>query len=298
MFKRINKIAIFASILLSIASCDRKDDVVQVAQNQFFVTGGGANARSAGIVNGFSIYEISPTIMGYFNHYCQKDFSSSSIPNLNNYGCGPVSYTMATRCIQAYKGGLLNPSSWSDKAKQVATIAGCPMGIANLPSYVNSYDFNNYINYVTQFGLTSNEDMKNFIQNSLYNDAFVLCPVNAYLVGATYIANGATVQRVNNPIFFSADPNVNPDLSTVENSSSNYISQSDEGGKVDGHFVLVTRLYRANSSPDNSYVEYIDPIAQEHSPSNRRYCNLARFVQAMKMNGNNSYIDAMSIYAK
>lgn len=267
--------------------CNKQNELIQSQSVD-------SEALKNGVVEGkvstsgtITTYELDPvTVLGTFVHYSQR---TSSDLTIRGVGCGHVCYAMIWRCISLNK-GITPTMTWDQKAIHVKNSPlGAPMNIGNLQTYIINND-NSLVASINNFGVTSEAIMKSFIESSLQNDRFVLAPVNAYLVGTT---------RVDNATYFDNNSS-NPDYQLVENTSTNYISTLDEGGasgKVAGHFVIITKVIK-NTSSSGSMIEYIDPMAYDHSPSNRRYCNYDRFIASMKNNGNNSLIDAMSIYQK
>jgi hypothetical protein len=103
------------------------------------------------------------------------------------------------------------------------------------------------------------------------------------------------------PNLYNNDPS-NYDLNATGESSTgsynwNYISTLDEDGSNIGGHIIIVRL-RVNLD-GTGVVEYVDPLAPNHNPSNRKFVSYTRLLNSMAMNGlaNTSY-DAISIGLK
>ncbi len=239
----------------------------------------------------YPVYEVDPAIMAYFQHYYQLD-----APTIGSNACGPASYMMAAACIANYRNPISN--TYFATTSKLQSIYSIVKGWANannsgyitlehLRQYAITYD-NSFI--VNGYKYTNDrEETKTFIKSALANDRFVIVGVNAYIMSPS---------PVDNSNFFS-NTSINGDLNPTGNVTSgtyrNYISTLDEGGNVGGHMIIVVKFVQT-ASDGNGYIEYIDPIAKTRiGLSNRRFVSFTRLLDAMKMNGNNSNYDAISI---
>jgi hypothetical protein len=232
------------------------------------------------------VYEIKPEIMAYFQHFYQLNATG----NVNgSAACGPTSYMMAAYCLAKYKDPNTLYRCSATKLTNIVQITGLSTGLSTLSSYARTYD-NTFLSVATSYG-SKRETMKTFIKNSLLVDKFVVTAINAYVIYPSPVDNEN----------YSLNSSLNGDLNSGSDLTSgnyrNYISSSDEGGKVGGHIIVLVKFVQT-AVDGSGYVEYIDPIAPLHSPSNRRYVSFSRLLDAIKMNGNNTYYDAFSLGVK
>jgi hypothetical protein len=161
--------------------------------------------------------------------------------------------------------------------------------------YANKYDqtFVRGLNCNVYPGNNSNPRaaIKTFMQNALINNKFVIVGINMY---------GNDIKVVNNVNLYSSTAGINLDLNysgeTTKGTNTNYISTADESSSVGGHIIVIVKI--TVNLDDTGVVEYVDPLAKPHSPSNRRYVSYTRLLDAMAMNGSNTQYDAVSIGLK
>jgi hypothetical protein len=133
--------------------------------------------------------------------------------------------------------------------------------------------------------------MKNFIKSSLANDRFVIAFVTGYVYSPS---------TVNEPYFYTNSSLVNADLIATGNTKlgtkKNYITTLNENGStVGGHIIVIVKFVQT-ASDGSGYIEYIDPLANAHSPSNRRFVSFTRLLDSMAWNGDsNTAYDALAL---
>jgi hypothetical protein len=261
----------------------------------------GSSARITPLGN-YTMYEVDPTIMAYFQHFYQQGPDTGTI---GGHACGPASYMMSVRCLAGYKDRPYKVQYVMDAAKQSYIYTEIkknngnnPIKTTDLTAFGNNVKYDgNWISCEDKY--TSDRDvMKTFIQQALTNNKFVVVAINAYDFDPKYPKN---------PNLYNNDPS-NYDLSATGEVSTgsynwNYISTLDESPEnstnklIGGHIIVIVRL-RVNLD-GTGVVEYVDPLADNHNPSNRKYVSYTRLLNSMAINGTyNSQYDAMSIALK
>lgn len=232
-----------------------------------------------------TIYEVSPLVVNNFQHYCQLNAPS---PINGSAACGPTSYMMAASCIARYLDPNTAYTTSGTKLQTIVNITGVSTNLATLSNYATNYD-GSFLSVTTSYG-SNRETIKNFIKNSLAANKFVITGINAYVMSPS---------PVNNSNFYlnaSTNGDLNAGSDITSGTYRNYISSSDEGGKVGGHIIVILKFVQT-ASDGSGYIEYIDPIAttRPFGVSNRRYVSFTRLLDAIKMNGNNTFYDAFAI---
>lgn len=258
-----------------------------------------------------TIYEVDPTILTHFQHYCQRNAGprdntyyplAENIMSATTSGkaCGPTSYMMSAYCLAKYKDpNTLYQCNGTKLSSLYNIIAGTSsITINDLTAYANNYD-NSFLvgsNCNVYPGNSSDPRtaVKTFMQNALTYNKFVIVGVNMY---------GTIFNTVNNVNLYSSTNGINPDLNSsgeiTSGTNRNYISTADESSSVGGHIIVIIKI-TVNSLDGTGIVEYIDPLAKPtaNNASNRRYVSYTRLLDAMKMNGANTQYDAVSIGLK
>lgn len=271
--------------VVCLSSCNKRDDDVVNPLMEEKVDNGNV-AGKISYSGGYPIYEVDPSILAYFQHYCQRNAGpkTNDYPNGENIVssttsmqiCCPTSYMMAANCLSKsrgvsydFSGNFLKymvnkyPSNYKylftmyQHANNVDNNLFYALKSGNDPSKTNEY---------------SRESIKGFMQNSLYNNCFVLVSLNA---------NVLNINIVNNQLLYQKNGS-NPDLT----SSPSYISPNYNSG----HVVLIISI-EIDASGDG-IVTYLDPLAKtKTNQSNRRYVKYSTLLNSMKSSSsdNNSY---------
>ena len=80
---------------------------------------------------------------------------------------------------------------------------------------------------------------------------------------------------------FSSDPSINPDVS-----SGNSLYINTTGG---GHVILIIGITVKQEWGNDGIVCYIDPLAIDHYPSNRRYVRYSKLLNSIESAEGNNY---------
>lgn len=86
---------------------------------------------------------------------------------------------------------------------------------------------------------------------------------------------------VNDYRLFSSDPSINPDVS-----SGNSLYINTTGG---GHVILIIGITVKQEWGNDGIVCYIDPLAIDHYPSNRRYVRYSKLLNSIESAEGNNY---------
>lgn len=248
-----------------------------------------------------TVYGIDSDVLEYFQHYCQRNAG----PALYNYpdatgniektqsmaACGPTSYMMASYCIANYinQERICNVSG--SKLARIIKKTGVSTYLTDLEIYANNYDGSFLEAIYNKREKKSRSSTKNFIQNALDENKFVIVAINA---------NTQSYDVVNSSnLYYNSSKN--PDLNDSGSKSSNYISIKEEGGSIHGHIIIITKVTIDNDI-GTGIVEYIDPLSKTKSSSsyksNRRYVSYTRLLNSMSVNGGSAYYDALSVGEK
>jgi hypothetical protein len=261
----------------------------------------GSNARITPLGN-YTMYEVDPTIMAYFQHFYQQGSGTGTI---GGHACGPASYMMGAYCLAGYKDRPY-PTQYAINAGKQSYIyteikknnGNNPIKTTDLTAFGNNVKYDgNWISCEDK-NTSDRADMKTFIQQALTNNKFVVVAINAYDFDPKYPKNAN---------LYNSDPS-NYDLSATGEVSTgsynwNYISTLDESPEnstnklIGGHIIIIVRL-RVNLD-GTGVIEYVDPLAPNHNPSNRKFVSYTRLLNSMAMNGiYDTQYDAMSIGLK
>lgn len=240
-------------------------------------------------------YDVDPAILGYFQHYWQNTTTNLLTDPQKNNSCGATSYMMVANCLALSKG--LTYGVTKEKQAQIVNQVGAPTKLDNLRDYVTLFDSGFLTKTLTNnlpATVTGRASFKTVLESTLANNGFIIASVNAYVISASTL--------VHTDPYYSTDVTFNPDLDLPSNSGQKYITAnalgSTSGGYgVGGHIIIIIAIKK---NPDGSgVVTYIDPISKSHSPSNRKYVNYARFLDAVNSSTtNNNYYQCLSIYKK
>jgi hypothetical protein len=228
-----------------------------------------------------TVYRVKDEILNQFVFYCQLSATSLST---RTQTCAPDAYMMGANSIARFKGNNnygANATKLTEIANRMGTTLASGTSFDQIKKYLNSYD-TNFITASNMGGQLSRSSIKTFIENALENDRFVLVPVNAYVM--------APSRR--NQLNLYSNNSTNPDLQATNSGASYYITsekghyQTGGNSLVGGHWILIIKITIDNAS-GSGVVEYIDPLADNRSPSsNRKFMNYTRLLDSNKINGN------------
>lgn len=261
------------------------------------------------------VYEVDPAIMTYFQHYCQKNAGpvTSNYPfaegiitaNAAGKCCGATSYMMAAGCVAKY----LDPNTaYAVNGAKLSNLIGAMQTTIDLtkPLIYGRQNDASFLRVEDNFGyyasvsnpaspkVSSDRTLtKNFMQQALANDKFIVAAVNVY----------GNITIVNDSKFYDPanNPDLNPTGTVTTGANKNYMTDRDESVYgVGGHIIVIVKI-TVNLSDGTGVVEYIDPLAKPRfdvngNPlSNRRYVSYTRLLNSMSSNGSSSNYDVISI---
>lgn len=305
-------LVIAVCLLMFFSSCEKKEvEGVSTQDEQEQVDSSVLKNISYPTPQNVVVYEVDPSIMAHFRHYCQKSAGpvTTNYPNaeaiLSDYmasrSCGATSYMMAAGCIAKFLDPNTGYAVNGTKLSNIVSQTGVSVSLSKPLAYGKVYD-NSFIKVADNFGYypTSTnlvspkiaEDRTNtkvFMQNALANNQFVIAAVNVY----------GTYAIVNDSKFYSSvnSPDLNPTGTVTTGSNKNYMTDKPESTyAVVGHIILIVKI-TVNLSTGEGVVEYIDPLALTRiSPlSNRRYVSYTRLLNSMSANGSTANYDAISV---
>lgn len=296
MRKGIIKLFGVMVIVAGILSCNRVDDVhitTQVEEKVLEST----NAFNGQEVNQSSFapqtYAVSPSLLAHFRHYCQRNAGpvTSNYPDgegvvtsgTSQQICCPTSYMMAANCLSSYS-GVGYDFSGNFLRYMVDTYTNSRYTyLFTMYQHANTVDNNLF--FAIKSGPHPNKTnepnravIKQFMQNALYNDCFVLVSLKASL---------KNFNVVNNPLLYVKDAS-NPDLTNYPS----YISPNHGGG----HVIVIIAIEVDNSG--DGIVTYIDPLAKTRANgrSNKRYVRYSTLLNSMKASSSdNASYNAIAI---
>jgi hypothetical protein len=285
--KKVRLIA--ACLLVVFSSCNQEETLLQQGSgnDDAKITKNGTLTEKTTSSGKLTTYEIKPEIMVNFKYYYQLNAPS---PVDGSKACGPTSYMMATYCLAKYKYG--NNCTYTCDGEQLKTIVGktgVSTDILDLYTYAKKTD-NSFL-VADKKSTTDRELIKKFITSSLANDRFII----TFITGYVYKPSTATKE-----CFWSNDGSVNADMKMTGNIKTgampNYITGLNENGTtIGGHIIILTKFVQTHLD-GSGYIEYIDPVASSHSPSNRRYVSFTRLLDSMMWNGSgDNMYDALSL---
>jgi hypothetical protein len=239
---------------------------------------------------------VSESILTNFVHYCQR--KAGTYQGSPYYGegyltvdvarkaCCPTSYMMAAACLAHHKDG--SSTQYNATGDKLSGIIGSFSGsnyryLENMSNYCNNND-GSFLDSEKKLSCTSRSEIKNFIENSLAQNEFVLININAKIYDLAKVNNSSLFQNSSN----------NPDLSS---GSSLYISENNEStNNIGAHVILIIRLDKDVTG--DGIVQYIDPLSITRSGSNRKYVRYSKLLNSNLISGYNYYYDAISVGLK
>lgn len=295
--KKVTFNLLFVLTVILLSSCKKEE----TANNkEFFNTQANNITKNSSISGNQTIYEVAPTIVANFQHYCQRNAGPASATYPNGTGnltddqsrraCGPTAYMMAANCIAKYINPYTGYSASGTKLAEIVSKTGVSTYLTDLVNYANNYDNSFLIGVYNGPQKTNRALSKQFIETALANNKFIITAVNA----RTY-----DYYTVNNSNYYynnSSNPDLNASGDVASGTNKNYITTNTSNGTtIGGHIILIIRIV-VNNNDGTGIVEYIDPLAitKPTGISNRRYVSYTRLLNSMVANGSPNY-DAISI---
>ncbi len=282
------KIMVVSLLIMLFVSCNKDEMINQqelIHKNKVSSLGNvsGAKLSTSGL---YPVYEVKSEIMMHFQHFCQ--FNATGGVD-GSAACGPTSYMMAAYCLAKYKDPNTLYRCNATKLTNIVQQTGVSTNILKLYNYALNYD-NSFLT-PSKLSTTNRETMKTFLKDALANDKFIITFITGYVYSPS---------TVNKKCFYTNTSSINSDMKPTGNTkigtNPNYITGLNENGStIGGHIIVLVRFVQT-AADGSGYVEYIDPLANAYSPSNRRYVSFSRLLDSMMWNGDgNTTYDALTL---
>ena len=262
-------------ITMTMLSCRHNDDVTQ---NDLHVAESFSVASKVSLSDTTSTYEVKPEIKQHVLHFHESQ------------AVGAAAYMIASSALAKY---YHNNDSYpygpnSNKLAEITYHVGNNPNINSLYNYGIQYDQSFLL--ANKLIIFSKIEMINFIKNSLTMDKIVI-------VNNTVFASNA-----NSESLYSNLSSTNGDLSPSGNMNMgikpNYITTLNENNNtIKTNFIVIIKFVQTISD-SNGVVQYIDPLASAHTPSDVKYVSMFRLLDSMKWSQTDNDYSALALASR